>query len=71
MIMFIDNGNGTYGVLESAYEEEGLWHIDENGLLIINAEQSGVHEFKYTISGKTLTLTDRDGDSIRYTRAIS
>jgi len=71
MIMFFDNGDGTYSVLESAYEEEGLWHIDENGMLIINGEHSGIHEFEYNISGNTLTLTDSDGDTIHYTRAES
>jgi len=71
MIDFSDNGDGTYGVLESAYEEEGLWHIDENGMLVILGESSGLFKFKYSISGNTLTLTDSDGDLIKYTKAAS
>jgi len=67
-IGFTDNGDGTYEVYESAYDEHGSWYISTGGRLIIDGEWSGIQEFTFSIEGNVLTLIDADGDSAVYAK---
>jgi len=68
-IEFEAHGDGTGTVFESADEESGTWHIDEDGNFIIEADWSGTYTFELVLSEDTLTLIDKDGDSRLYKRA--
>jgi len=68
-IDFISFGDGTGSVFESEQEEAGVWHIDEDGSFIVEAEWSGSYEFLLILSGDTLIIIDSDGDSSKYVRA--
>ena len=68
-IMFIDYGDGTFGVYESQAEEWGFWHIDSEGMLIVEGTVwIETYEFTFEITGSRLTIIDEDGDTIHYQR---
>jgi len=67
-IMFIEYEDGTFLVYEADLEEWGTAFIDERGILIVDGEISGEHEFIFSIENDRLTLIDSDNDEIHYIR---
>ncbi|MCL2577613.1 MAG: hypothetical protein FWE27_06140 [Defluviitaleaceae bacterium] len=60
----------AYGrVIEYAYGEPGRYTIIGDGRMSVEGEQTGTHEFTYSISGDMLTITDHDGDRGTWRRA--
>jgi len=68
-IEFFDNGDGTLGTIEHGEEEYGVWHIDEEGYLIVEGDRSGLREFYISIEDGVLMIVDSDGDTAFYRRA--
>jgi len=54
-------------VIEYDYGEAGRWSTSGSQLTIVG-DYSGTEVFTYNISGNTLNITDRDGDTIVYRR---
>lgn len=57
-------------VYEDDYGEGGRWSADGNRLRVVG-EWSGAEDFTFSISGNSLTITDRDGDRAVYRRSGS
>jgi len=69
VITFFDNEDGTFGVHESEHEEPGVWYINDYKNLVVIGAWIGANEFTYILTGDSLMLIDRDGDTAHYTRA--
>jgi len=67
-VVFNDNGDGTFGVSESEFDEIGTWYIDNNGDLIVEGEWTGTWKFNFSIDENSLTLIDSDGDTAHYSK---
>jgi hypothetical protein len=52
-------------VIERDHEEEGKWTAVD-GTLTVVSDWGGTDVFSYTIAGNTLTIIDRDFDTIIY-----
>jgi len=68
-IEFEVHGDGTGTVYESAEEESGKWHIDNDGYFIVVGDWSGTYTFEFVLTEDTLTIIDEDGDTTKYKRA--
>jgi hypothetical protein len=55
-------------IMEYSYGEGGNWMVRDDRI-IIRGDFGGIHVLTFEISGDRLTMTDRDGDIIVYTRA--
>jgi uncharacterized protein (TIGR03066 family) len=64
--------NKTFKVIGS-YESEvlninGTWNITDNKLVMTAEGETKTADYKFSENNKTLTLTDKNGDSIKFIR---
>jgi len=69
---YIFYSNKTFKVIGS-YESEvlninGTWNITDNKLVMTAEGETKTADYKFSDNNKTLTLTDKNGDSVNFIR---
>lgn len=67
LFVFKSNGTGYEDYEGERWEFEYTYNA-ESGRLVIFEEEDDSYSFKVRISGKSMTMTDEDGDSLTFTK---